>query len=55
MVFYVLDAKKTPTGEVFSLPTDVYGVAGSCSKDSSDQVIKGNDIPGSEEREYSHT
>lgn len=52
---YVLDAKKTPAGEVFSLSTDVYGVAGSCSKDSSDQVIKGNDIPGSEEREYSHT
>lgn len=52
---YALDAKKTRTGEVFSLPTDIYGVMGSCPKDTSDQVIKGNDIPGSEEREYSHT
>ena len=52
---YALDAKKTPTDEVFSLLTGIYGVEGSCSKDSSDQVIEGNDIPGSEEREYSHT
>lgn len=52
---YALDAKKTRTGEVFSLPTDICGVTGSFPKDSSDQVIKGNDIPGSEEREYSHS
>ena len=52
---YALDAKKTRTGEVFSLPTDIYGVMGSCPMDSSYQVIKGNDIPSSEERKYSHT